>query len=31
MKSSNEQLKNRGYVNIEDINKYVHLNENELF
>jgi HEAT repeat protein len=30
MKSSNEQLKNRGYATIEDIDKYVDLNENEL-
>jgi len=30
MKSSDEQLKNRGYATIEDINKYVDLNENEL-
>lgn len=30
MKSSNEQLKNRGYATIEDVDKYVDLNENEL-
>lgn len=30
MKSSNEQLKNRGYATIEDIDKYADLNENEL-
>ena len=30
MKSSNEQLKNRGYATIEDIDKYVDLKENEL-
>lgn len=30
MKSSNEQLKNRGYATTEDIDKYVDLNEDEL-
>ncbi|SFC92262.1 hypothetical protein [Clostridium uliginosum] len=30
MKSSNEQLKNRGYVTVEDINVYVYSNKNEL-
>ncbi len=30
MKSSDEQLKNRGYATIEDINGYTNLNESEL-
>jgi len=30
MKSSDEQLKNRGYATIEDINEYIDLNESDL-
>lgn len=30
MKSSDNQLKSRGYVKAEDVNEYTHLNKNEL-